>query len=183
MFATVYWHHACRSAVAMLLRAVQEALGSEAVDPTDLEGADDASLVAQLQGDAAPDLSRDLAARIVNRRLYKRAAEVRVDAPSFGALERLWFRPGDRAATEDGWASDAGAPAGAVLLDIPEPKRLAEGLPLVVADGEASEWDRISGIGTDDLDRFQTWVRKIRVFASGAELAERVGPRVEERAA
>ncbi|MBO0687324.1 MAG: HD domain-containing protein, partial [Candidatus Dormibacteraeota bacterium] len=26
MFATVYWHHACRSAVAMLLRALQEGL-------------------------------------------------------------------------------------------------------------------------------------------------------------
>jgi hypothetical protein len=58
-----------------------------------------------------------------------------------------------------------------VLLDVPEPRPIVVDLPVIVDGGEASEWDHVSGLSTTDLDRFQQWVRKIRVFAAGADVA------------
>lgn len=180
MFATVYWHHACRSAVVMLLRALQEALREGTLDAGGVERADDASLLGALADARAPELSRELSARLRGRRLYKRAVEVGVDDAAFVRLERLWFSPTQRAVLEDGWAASADAPPGSVLLDIPEPRRIVVDLPVVVGDGEVSEWDRVSGLGTDDLERFQRWVRTIRVFASSPDLASALSARRDE---
>jgi HD superfamily phosphohydrolase len=174
MFATVYWHHACRAAVAMLLRALQEALDA-GLRPDLLERADDGQLVAFLRADHMPPLVRELASRIEDRRLYKRAIEIGIDHPAFDRLERLWFRPAERRSLENEWARAAGGPPGSVLLDIPEPKRIAVDLPVIVADGEASEWDLVSGLATDDLDRFQRWVRKLRVFVGDASIRAALG--------
>lgn len=174
MFATVYWHHTARAAVVMLLRAVQEALGSGALVPRSLEGADDAELMRMLLGDDMPERTRDMARRLRGRRLYKRALEIGIDHPSFGRLEELWFRPERRAATEDAWAERAGVPPGSVLLDVPEPRPIAVDLPVIVDGSEVSEWDRVSGLATDDLERFQRWVRKIRIFATDAPTASEV---------
>jgi hypothetical protein len=105
----------------------------------------------------APDLVRTLATGLRDRRLYKRAAEIGIDDPDFARLERLWFRPAQRAVLEDGWAAAAGASQGGVLLDVPEPRRIVV--------------DLVSGLATTDLDRFQRWVRKIRVFAADHDVA------------
>jgi HD superfamily phosphohydrolase len=174
MFATVYWHHACRAGVVMLLRAVQEALRAGLLGPEQLEHADDASLLAALSAPDAPSLSAELSTRLRGRRLYKRGVDVPVDDRSFARLERMWFSPTQRLVLEDGWAASLGARSGSVLLDIPEPRRIAVDLPVVVSDGEASEWDRVSGLGSDDLERFQRWVRTIRVFTSDAQLSEKL---------
>jgi len=174
MFATVYWHHACRAGVVMLLRALQEALRAGYLKATELERCDDAELLAALRSDDAPDLVRTLGRRLRDRRLYKRAVEVGIEAPDFERLERLWFRPAQRSVLEDGWAVAAGAGEGDVLLDVPEPRRIVVDLPVIVDGGEASEWDLVSGLATTDLDRFQRWVRKIRVFAASPEIAATV---------
>lgn len=174
MFATVYWHHACRAGVVMLLRAVQDALRSGSLDPASVERSSDEQLLSRLAGDDQPDLSIGLARRLTQRRLYKRGVDVSVDDAVFDRMERFWFHPAQRAVLEDGWAASMGAPAGSVLLDIPEPRRIAVDLPVVVADGEASEWDCVSGLGGDDLDRFQQWVRTIRIFAADRELASKL---------
>jgi HD superfamily phosphohydrolase len=174
MFATVYWHHACRAAVVMLLRCIQEALRASYVTPAQVERSDDDELLAILRADDAPDLVRTLAQRLRDRRLYKRAVEVGIDEAGFDRLELLWFRPAQRSVLEDGWAASAGAREGEVLLDVPEPRHIVVDLPVIVDGGEASEWDRVSGLSTTDLERFQRWVRKIRVFAESREIAERV---------
>ena len=174
MFATVYWHHACRAAVVMLLRSLQEALRAGYLGAETLERSDDEELLATLRADDAPDLVRTLAQRLRDRRLYKRAVEVGIDEPGFERLELLWFRPMQRSVLEDGWAASAGAGEGEVLLDVPEPRQIVVDLPVIVGDGEASEWDAVSGLSTTDLERFQRWVRKIRVFAATSEIAARV---------
>jgi HD superfamily phosphohydrolase len=171
MFATVYWHHACRAAVVMLLRALQEALRAEYLAPQTVERCDDEELLARLRAEDAPDLVRTLAQRLRDRRLYKRAAEVGIDEPAFDRLELLWFRPAQRSVLEDGWAASAGAREGEVLLDVPEPRHIVVDLPVIVDGGEASDWDHVSGLSTTDLERFQRWVRKIRVFAATPEIA------------
>lgn len=180
MFATVYWHHACRSAVVMLLRALQESLRAGSIVPAAVERADDEELLAMLAAPGAPELSAELATRLRERRLYKRGIDVTVDDAAFDRLERLWFHPTQRNVLEDGWAASLGATAGSVLLDVPEPRRIAVDLPVVVSDGEASDWDRVSGLGSDDLDRFQRWVRTIRVFAATPELGRRLKERRSE---
>jgi hypothetical protein len=159
----------------MLLRSVQEALRSGFLSPAEIERSDDASLLAALADPGAPPLCVELSGRLRDRRLYKRGVEVDVEDASFAHLERLWFHPMQRLVLEDGWAQSLGGPPGSVLLDVPEPKRIAVDLPVVVSDGEASDWDRVSGLGSDDLDRFQRWVRKIRVFGATSELAEKLG--------
>ncbi len=180
MFATVYWHHACRSGVVMLLRALQESLRAGLLEPAAVEHSDDEALLAALAAPGVPALSAELATRLRARRLYKRGIEVAVDDPAFDRLERLWFHPTQRCVLEDGWAVSLGSTPGSVLLDIPEPRRIAVDLPVVVSDGEASDWDRVSGLGSDDLDRFQRWVRTIRVFAATPELARQLKDALEE---
>ena len=61
MFDNVYWHHTNRACMAMLLRAVQEALLAGAVAPAELTEHDDASLLALLgaAGDARTDAPAD----------------------------------------------------------------------------------------------------------------------------
>ncbi len=180
MFATVYWHHTCRAAVAMLLRAIQEALRAGTLDADDLERADDAELLLALCGEDMPDPTRDLASRLRERRLYKRGFAVGLEHPGFTRLERLWFRPEQRATLEDGWASTCGAERTTVLLDIPEPKDIASDLPLVVDEHVAHAWDEVSGLGTADLDRFQRWVRTLRTFAATPGLAAELRSREAE---
>jgi HD superfamily phosphohydrolase len=175
MFATVYWHHACRAALVMLLRAVQEALRSGHMEPRSVERTDDANLLRTLASDDAPDPIGVLASALRDRRLYKRAVEVRVDDERYPTLERLWFHPTQRAVLEDGWAAAAGASPPSVLLDIPEPRPIVVDLPIVIDDGEANEWDRVSGLTEADLERLQRSARLIRVFAATPELAAKVG--------
>jgi HD superfamily phosphohydrolase len=174
MFATVYWHHACRAATVMLLRAVQEGLRTGEVESETIERTDDELLLGELCASNAPLVS-ELGARLRTRRLYKRGLDVRIDDAAFGPLEQLWFRPTQRATLEDGWAAAVGAEPGSVLLDIPEPRRISVGMP-VVENGAAARWDEVSGLSLGDLDRFQRWVRTIRVFGAtyeiGAELRE-----------
>lgn len=177
MFATVYWHHACRAAVVMLLRAVQEGLHAGVLDPVAVERSDDESLLRLLAAIDAPKLPAELAERLRARRLYKRGLEVHIDDDAFERLERLWFHPTQRAVLEDGWSASLGAQAGSVLLDVPEPRRIAVDLPVILEGGEASEWDEVSGLGTGDLDRFQRWVRTIRMFAASPDLAARLRDR------
>lgn len=177
MFASVYWHHACRAAVVMLLRALQEALAAGALDPRELEFADDASLIALLRSRGMPPLTRQLGERLLDRRLYKRALDVGIDDPGFPVLQALWSRPGDRAAAEDRWAAEAGLEPGSILVDIPEPKLLGTDLPPVVEAGTVLPWDEASGLAGDDLTRLEGWARRIRVFAAGPAEAGLVGGR------
>ncbi|HYO30002.1 MAG TPA: HD domain-containing protein, partial [Thermomicrobiales bacterium] len=60
MFDNVYWHHTNRACMAMLLRAVQDALVERAIGPAELTGLDDASLLAALADPAMPPSTRRL---------------------------------------------------------------------------------------------------------------------------
>ena len=61
MFDNVYWHHTNRACMAMLLRAVQEAMEAGVIAPEELTTHDDASLLAFLS--QPRDAGRDAAAR------------------------------------------------------------------------------------------------------------------------
>lgn len=171
MFATVYWHHACRSAVVMLLRALQEALAAGALEPSELERADDASLVALLRSQEMPGATRRLGQRLLERRLYKRAVELGTGDDGFALLQELWSQPSRRREVEDRWAAALRAAPGSILIDVPEPKAIGSGLLPVVEEGRMVAWDDASSLATTDLARFESWARRIRVFAASPDLA------------
>ncbi|MGI8477429.1 MAG: HD domain-containing protein, partial [Thermomicrobiales bacterium] len=71
MFDNVYWHHTNRACMAMLLRAVQEALAAGALTAETLTTLDDASLMAMLGGPAMPEVTQTLTAALAERRVHK----------------------------------------------------------------------------------------------------------------
>lgn len=132
MFSEVYWHHAVRSATAMLQRAVW--LVRERIDAASLVRSDDAAftgwLVAAAAGTAAEPLAHGLFGD--TRRLYKRAATY--DAAHHPAVHRaLAGRPYADAVTISARLAAAlsqrlgtAIPPHAVLVDAPPAEREVE---------------------------------------------------------
>src|SRR5690606_32377555 len=97
MFDNVYWHHTNRACMAMLLRAVQDALIAGVISADSLTGHDDASLLAFMQGDSMPEGTRKLADALAERRIHKRALEISARADIlYPRLGQLWYDPAAR---------------------------------------------------------------------------------------
>jgi hypothetical protein len=132
MFSEVYWHHAVRSATAMLQRTVW--LVRETIDPAWLVRSDDAGftgwLLAASAGTAAEPLAQGLWGDI--RRLYKRAATY--DAVHHPAVHRaLAGRPyaesvaiSTRLAAALSRTLRTTIPLDAILVDAPPAEREVE---------------------------------------------------------
>src|SRR5216684_2263621 len=76
MFDNIYWHHTTRAMQVMLMRAVREALLCGALQPEQLIGLDDASLLSLLADAHMPASSRALADDLEMRRPYKGVIEI-----------------------------------------------------------------------------------------------------------
>ena len=109
MFDNVYWHHTNRACMVMLLRATQEALLADALQPDELHRLDDASLLARLASDAMPPVARRLARALRDRRIHKRAVEIGSRAfELYARLGNLFFDPGARRDVEIRLAAQPG---------------------------------------------------------------------------
>ena len=96
MFDNVYWHHTNRACMAMLLRAVQEAVIS-GMPVDDLTHHNDATLMAALSGPDAPEATRRLVEGLRDRHLHKRAIEISSRAGDlYGWLSTLFHDPATR---------------------------------------------------------------------------------------
>ncbi len=188
MFDNVYWHHTNRACMAMLLRAVQEALLAGAVAPAELTDHDDASLLALLGEERMPAPTRRLTAALRERRVHKRAVEVSARAVElYGRLGNLWFDPAARREVEcrlaAALAAELGAPVPpeAVLVDIPKPERWRTDVWVwyerpPVGFGRLMPWKEVVGLGDDDFKRYEEHRRLIRIVAAAPfrdALAER----------
>jgi HD superfamily phosphohydrolase len=180
MFDNVYWHHTNRACMAMLLRAVQDALVAGAVAPADLPGHDDASLLTLLAGADMPATTRRLVAALGERRIYKRAVEFGARAHElYGRLGNLWYDPGARRETElrlsEGLARVTGdvVPPEAVLIDIPKPEKwrtdvwVRFGRP-PVGFRTLMPWREVVGLGDDDFKRYEEHRRLIRIVCAAS---------------
>ncbi len=130
MFDNVYWHHTNRAMMAMLLRAVQEALLAGALVPNALAGHDDVSLLALLAAETMPSATRELVASLRLRRPYKVALEVSARAGRvFSQLDALFWDQAKRRRVEIALAEALAAALGQpvaphdVLVDVPKPEK------------------------------------------------------------
>jgi HD superfamily phosphohydrolase len=177
MFDNVYWHHTNRACMAMLLRAVQEAIiAGMPVD--DLPQYDDAALLAALADPAAPESTRRLVGGLRDRRLHKRAVEISARAGELYAwLSTLFHDPAARREEEDRMAAalqqqtGLQAAPGDILIDIPKPERWRTDVWVEYRDpplGYSSlmNWLEVAGASDDNLKRYEEHRRLIRIVAA-----------------
>ncbi|HEU5430300.1 MAG TPA: HD domain-containing protein [Thermomicrobiales bacterium] len=178
MFDNVYWHHANRACMAMLLRAVQEALLARALRPEQLWTFDDRSLVAALAAADMPEPTRRLVRALDERRIHKRGVEFSARAVElYGRLGNLYFDPYARRTVEDRLAAGLGeltgeaVPPGSILIDIPKPERWRTDLWVrfdepPVGFSELMSWREVVGLADADFKQYEEHRRLIRIVAA-----------------
>lgn len=178
MFDNVYWHHTNRACMAMLLRAVQDAVLAGAVDADALPEHDDASLLAYLSRPEMPESTRRLTRSLASRRVHKRAVEVsRLAWELYGRLGNLFFDPGARRQVEvllaAGLARDLGEPVpdDAILIDIPKPEKWRTVVWVTferppVGFAPIMPWRDVAGMGDEDFKRYEEHRRLIRIVVA-----------------
>jgi uncharacterized protein len=178
MFDNVYWHHANRACMAMLLRAVQEALLAGTLRPEQLSTFDDRSLVAALAAPEMPEPTRRLIQALDERRIHKRGVEFSARAVElYGRLGNLYFDPSARRVVEDRLAAGLaalvgdGVPPGSILIDIPKPERWRTDLWVrfdepPVGFSELMAWRDVVGLADADFKQYEEHRRLIRIVAA-----------------
>jgi uncharacterized protein len=178
MFSEVYWHHAVRSATAMLQRTVFELLATQRLDLQSLMGHGDVLYREHLRRAAEGTAVAPLAEGLFGpqRKLLKRIAQFDV-RQSPEVHQRLARRPFDelvviarrlakRLSQETGERIDPTL----VLIDAPPVKREVEiNIPLVASDGKQRPLATVSPVVEALAKRqFDDVVKRVRIFAPEA---------------
>jgi uncharacterized protein len=179
MFDNVYWHHTNRACMAMLLRAVQDAIDG-GLPPGSLSLYGDETLLQRL---AEPDMSestRTLVQGLRQRRFHKRSVEISSRAADlYTYLSELFRHPARRRELEDRMAriissaSGATIRAGDVLIDIPKPEKWRSTLWILYADppvglSRTMSWHDATGVGEFALQTYEQHRRLVRIVATDA---------------
>ena len=177
MFDNVYWHHTNRACMAMLLRAVQEAVLA-GMPPSQLTRHDDASLMAALDTVDQPETTRRLIGNLRDRRLHKRAIEISARAGDlYVYLSSLFTHPGRRRALENVMAArlreltGLRVDQGDILIDIPKPERWRTDVWVEfrrppVGFTTVMPWYEVVGIRPEHLKAYEEHRRLIRIVAA-----------------
>ncbi|MFI5274312.1 MAG: HD domain-containing protein [Ktedonobacterales bacterium] len=180
MFDNVYWHHTNRAMMAMLLRAVQEALAAETLTPDALGGHDDASLLALLAGEAMPLGTRELVGALRMRQPYKVLVEISARAGKlFSQLDALFWDQAKRRRVEVALAEALAAALDMpvaphdVLLDVPKPEKWEMDVLVSFARPPVGmqplmTWAEATGQRPADLGIYEQHQRRIRIVAREA---------------
>ena len=189
MFDNIYWHHTSRAFQMMLLRAVHEALIAGSLQPQQLVGLDDTSLLTLLAEAGMPESSRRLAHNLELRQAYKGVVEIsRLAGRLFSRLEALFWNTARRRHVEQLLAAELGRMLAVevmdheVLLDIPRPEKwemdvwVSFGAHPPIGMTDLMTWVQATGLQPDDLARYEQHQRRIRVV-----VAERLRPLLQGR--
>ncbi|GLV58927.1 phosphohydrolase [Dictyobacter sp. S3.2.2.5] len=183
MFDNIYWHHTSRSFQAMLVRAVYDALTSQALNSEQLVGLTDAALLTLLASEKMPESARALAADLEMRRPYRVVLEVSPAAGSmFRRLEALFWDAHRRRAVEQKIAAELSTlleqPVAdyEILFEIPRPEKWEMDVWIAfdhppVGMKPLMKWVEATGLQPDDLARYEQHQRRIRIVT-----AERLRP-------
>ncbi len=175
MFDNVYWHHTNRACMAMLQRAVQDALLAGSISGLELTQFDDRSLMTALEAPHMPSTTRRLIASLWERSIHKRAVEFSTNAqPLFGDLSELFFAPGRRRTIELAMTerlrnlTGRDLPDEAILIDIPKPERWRTDVWVAydqppVGFASLMPWREVAGLTDDDFKRYEDHRRLIRM--------------------
>jgi HD superfamily phosphohydrolase len=176
MYRNVYWHHAVRSATCMFKRAVRRAVADGVLTAATIAEATDGGLMTAL---LAADPT-GLAARVQERRLFKRALDLPASDVPHDAQPWLTDDPDLLERVEDAMAVEAGLAPGALLLDFPErTSMLAVDLPLRTRTGAVerlTDAGRAGQLGLPRVaDALYESARRLRVFTEGRASARLEG--------
>lgn len=175
MFDNVYWHHANRACMVMLLRAIQDALICGVITAESLTNHDDASLLAFMRSDTMPAGTRRLADALADRRIHKRAIEISARADMLSSrLGQLWYDQEARRAVELRLATTLSGKLGepvndtAVLIDIPKPETWKTDVWVAferppVGMHPLMHWQDVVGLADGDFKRYEEHRRMIRI--------------------
>ena len=182
MFSEVYWHHAVRSATAMLQRAFL-AVASE-IDTRDLFRSDEQTFIAEMlhasRSTPAAELLDGLFGR--RRRLYKRIDQFSLFQQE-GIYRRLARKPyawlvdcADRLANCFSREINQSVPGTAVLIDAPPTKREVE-INVEVFYPKENCYRKLSEVSPVvralAQEQFDDYVKRVRIFVS-PDIADRV---------
>jgi uncharacterized protein len=177
MFDNVYWHHTNRACMAMLLRAVQEAVLA-GMPPAHLTQHTDTSLLAVLSRAGMPETTHRLIAGLASRRLHKRAVEISARAGDlYSYLGALFHDPARRRALEQtmvqALARETRLPVhdGDILIDIPKPERWRTDVWVSfrrppVGYRPVMSWHEVAGMGPEQFKQYEEHRRLIRIVAA-----------------
>ena len=186
MFDNVYWHHTNRAMMAMLLRAVQEALLSGELAPADLPGHDDHSLLALLSEPRMPQSARDLVTALRRRQPYKVALEVSARAGRvYSQLDALFWDQAKRRRVEIALAEELRATTDLpisthdVLIDVPKPEKWEMDVRVHFARPplgmeRVMTWTEATGQRPSDLGVYEQHQRRVRIVTR-ADLRDALG--------
>ncbi len=175
MFDNVYWHHTNRACMAMLLRAVQDALSVSTLTPHHLHRLDDRALLDLLSSQEMPPTTRRLADSLQTRRLHKRAVEIGFRATGlYQRLSSLFYDPAARRVVEMRMAEALADATGgdmdsaSILIDIPKPEKWRTDVWVSFAHPPIGStplmhWKDVVGLTDDDFKRYEEHRRLIRV--------------------
>lgn len=177
MFDNVYWHHTNRACMVMLLRAVQEAMLAGAITADSLTNHHDASLLAMLQSESMPAVTRQLADSLALRRIHKRGIEISARSEDlYQRLSSLWYSTTKRREVElrmvDSLRNMTGKVVGdaSVLIDIPKPEKWKTDVwvqfkrPPIGMD-TIMHWQDVVGLSDQHFKSYEEHRRLIRLVA------------------
>lgn len=141
MHPAVYYHHVTRIAESMCVRAIEcmvEDMVDDGFDARMLPVMDDQDLFAQMRSYSG--YPSEIAQRLRDRRLFKRAIYVGFDAVSENVLR---YRDNTRR-IEAELASDLGIDPEYILIDIPKPPEIVETGATIMIDGQLKRLQEVS---------------------------------------
>ncbi|MDY0386556.1 MAG: HD domain-containing protein [Methanolobus sp.] len=140
MHPSVYYHHVSRIGETMFTRAVDDLIQKKSLNAFDLRKMDDSRLFEMIRNDDG--YAGELAAKLDNRKLYKRALYVGFDEVGEGVLKHR--KHIERIEVEI--AEDVGIEPKDVLIDIPKSPEIAEMKALVKVNNRMLRLDEASNV-------------------------------------
>ncbi|TQD24031.1 HD domain-containing protein [Methanolobus vulcani] len=140
MHPSVYYHHVSRIAETMFTRAVDDLIQKRSLNPFDLRKMDDSMLLEMIRNDDG--YAGELAQRLDNRKLYKRALYIGFDEVGEGVLKHRK----NIKRVEAEIAAEVGIEPESVLIDIPRNPEIAEMKALVKVNNRMLRLDEVSHV-------------------------------------
>ena len=167
MNAAVYLHHVSRITDAMFRRGADRLLAADAISVDELRRLDDPGFLTTLR---RTDETTDIAARLDERRLYKRAVWAEMADVPDSVLDADHERVTE---AERDVADEADLDPEAVIVDVPPRPSMTESRTRVVVNGEARRLDEQSPL-VEALRATQRQQWRLGVYAP-RDATERVG--------